>query len=65
MTFAELQQQIEQLSPEERAQLRDWLLEPQDDDWDRQIESDVAAGRLDALIQEARDEIAANRTSPL
>ena len=65
MTFAELQQQIEQLSPEERAQLRDWLLEPRDDDWDRQIESDVAAGRLDALIQEARDEIAANRTSPL
>lgn len=33
--------------------------------WDRQIEEDYKAGRLDDLINEARADIAAGRTTPL
>ncbi|GDY21120.1 hypothetical protein LBMAG56_24660 [Verrucomicrobiota bacterium] len=35
------------------------------EDWDRQIESDLEAGRLDGLLVEARADIAAGRTRPL
>lgn len=36
-----------------------------DDEWDRQIAADAAAGRLDHLIEEARADIAAGRCRPL
>ena len=38
---------------------------PVDDDWDRQFKADVAAGRLDRLVEEARADIAAGRSLPL
>ena len=37
---------------------------PVDDDWDRQIKADVAAGRLDRLVEEAQADIA-SRCRPL
>lgn len=36
-----------------------------DDAWDRQIAEDAETGKLDALIQEARDEIRQGQTEPL
>ena len=36
-----------------------------EDAWDRQIEADVKAGRLDHLIAEAKADFAAGRTKPL
>ena len=36
-----------------------------DDAWDRQIEADVKAGRLDPLWQEALGDIRSGRTKPL
>ena len=36
-----------------------------DDAWDRQIEADAKAGRLDPLWQEAMEDIKAGRTKPL
>ena len=36
-----------------------------DDAWDRQIEADEKAGRLDPLWQEAMEDIKAERTKPL
>ena len=36
-----------------------------DNAWDRQIETDAKSGRLDALIQRAELDIAANRIKPL
>jgi hypothetical protein len=36
-----------------------------DDDWDRQIAADLAAGRLDGLIAAARADAEAGRTVPL
>ena len=38
---------------------------PVDDDWDRQMMADAAAGRLDRLVEEARADIAAGRSRPL
>ena len=36
-----------------------------DDDWDREIERDVAAGRLDHLAAEALADLRAGRARPL
>ena len=48
-----LEKEIKQLSPDEFAQLREWLLEQDWEEWDRQIERDSTAGKLDALFDEA------------
>jgi hypothetical protein len=39
-----IEEQIKSLSPGELAELRDWLLERDADDWDRQIERDQPRG---------------------
>ncbi|MER2528228.1 MAG: hypothetical protein ABTR07_09915 [Candidatus Competibacter denitrificans] len=44
---------IESLPPEQYARLRDWFTERDWALWDRQIEADAAAGKLDFLIDEA------------
>lgn len=35
------------------------------DEWDRQIEEDAKAGRLDFLFEEAKQDIAEGKTRPL
>jgi hypothetical protein len=64
-TLLEIKAAIEKLSPSDYAELMAMLHPPVDDDWDRQIEADVAAGRLDRLVEEARGDIAAGRCRPL
>ncbi|MEX0704227.1 MAG: hypothetical protein WD069_19160 [Planctomycetales bacterium] len=41
------------MSPEDRAAFRAWFVEFDADEWDRQLEADAAAGRLDWLVAEA------------
>lgn len=48
-----IEQEIQKLSREEFAQLRDWLVEEDWQAWDRRIEKDVANGKLDAVFEEA------------
>ncbi len=48
-----LERQIQKLSQEELANLRDWFRKYDADAWDRQIEEDVRRGRLDRLAEEA------------
>jgi hypothetical protein len=60
-----IERQIEALSPEELAQLRAWFLEFDWAAWDRQLEADVQAGKLDRLAQQARGDHAAGKTTPL
>ena len=43
----------------------DWPENHFDDAWDRQIETDAKAGRLDHVIAQAEADIAAGRTKPL
>ncbi len=64
MTIEELKNAIE-LPPAELAQLPAWLEERQAEEWDRQIEQDAKAGKLDKLIQKAREDFRAGRTRPL
>jgi len=47
---------IESLSDQEFARLRDWFAERDWERWDKQIEKDSEAGKLDFLIKEALDE---------
>jgi hypothetical protein len=61
----QIEQEITKLTPEEFSTLRDWVLEQDWEEWDRQIERDVAAGKLDRLMQEALADHAAGKTRPL
>jgi hypothetical protein len=45
--------------------VREVMAELDEDAWDRQITADAEAGKLDALIQEARDEIREGQTEPI
>ena len=49
----EIEQRIRKLSPEELAKFRAWFVEFDHLLWDRQIEADSKAGRLDKLAAEA------------
>ena len=64
-SLLEIKAAIDRLSPQEYCELMTMLHPAVDDDWDRQIAADVAAGRLDGLISEARADIEAGRTVPL
>jgi len=60
-----IEQEIQALSPEELAQFRAWFLEYDWAAWDRQIERDSQAGRLDDLAAKALRDHAAGKTTPL
>jgi len=60
-----IEQEVQALSPEELAQFRAWFLEFDWAVWDRQIERDVGAGKLDALAEKALRDHASGRTTPL
>ena len=53
ITAESLEQAVEQLPPEELAKFRRWFAQFDADAWDAQIEADAAAGKLDALADEA------------
>ena len=48
-----LEDEIKKLSPKEMAQLREWLLELDADQWDREIERDSASGKLDKVFEKS------------
>jgi hypothetical protein len=52
----EIEGSVLRLSPAELAAFRDRFAELDADAWDRRIEDDIAAGRLDALADEALDD---------
>jgi hypothetical protein len=57
---------IKRLPPAEQEAIAEIILaELKQTEWDKQIKEDLKAGRLDQLIQEAEDDIAAGRTTPL
>lgn len=51
----EIEHQIRGLSASEFAELREWLLEQDWSVWDKQIESDAAAGKLPAHVRDLAD----------
>ena len=56
---------IAELPLDQVAQVRAWLNERDEAEWDAQIEQDERAGRLDALADRALAEYRAGRTRPL
>lgn len=64
-TVQEIEAAIQQLPDAEVLALVDRLRERHAEAWDRQIESDVKAGRLDFLIEEAQVELRQGKTEPL
>ena len=65
MSVSELEQAIRQLPPEELSQLATWFEEFMANEWDKQIERDVAAGKFDKITAQVDESIAAGRFSPL
>ena len=51
----ELEIAIDSLPDEQFGELRRWILERDWEKWDRQIEADSDAGRLDFLLREAQE----------
>ena len=60
-----IEKDILALSPDELARLRDWFLEYDWSSWERQIEHDATAGKLDALAERALQQHASGKTTPL
>ena len=56
-TVAEIKAAISRLSLEERAEVARCLHEWEDDAWDKQIQQDLAAGKLEALLAKVDDDI--------
>jgi hypothetical protein len=63
MTLQDLENSISNLPPSDLAKFREWFWEFDANNWDTQLESDVASGRLDSLADEAiRDHQAGKST---
>jgi hypothetical protein len=65
MSVAEIEYAIAQLPPRDFAELIAWLQEYREQAWDKQIENDLNAGRLDKLIAEAEEEYKQGLARPL
>lgn len=61
----EIEVAVSRLSEEEMKDFRAWFTEYDAQLWDKQFESDVAAGRLDALAEEALADVREGRSSEL
>jgi NH3-dependent NAD+ synthetase len=64
-TRPEVESAIKQLPKSEVYDLAKWLQDYLDEIWDQQIEADLASGKLDHLIAQAEQDIAANNVRDL
>jgi hypothetical protein len=60
-----LEAEIEKLSREELARFREWFLQRDADEWDRQIERDAASGKLDKLFENSVAAHRAGKSRPI
>jgi hypothetical protein len=64
MSVEELQSAVSQLPTEELDRFSRWFEEFLAERWDRRIEADILAGRLDAAGRRADEEFEAGRCTP-
>jgi len=62
-TVKEIETAIERLPREELFKLTDWISSRFADEWDREIEEDIRAGRFDTLAEQALSEFRAGQTT--
>lgn len=55
-TIESLEAAVQALDPAALAEFRRWFAEFDAVSWDRQLEADLEAGKLDALLQEAEED---------
>ena len=60
-----IEQAVRQLSPEELAVFRQWFAKYDAEAWDREIETDAAAGKFDSLVGGALRDLRAGRRTDL
>ena len=65
MNIEELQTAVAQLPAEELDRFSQWFEEFLAEQWDRQIEADILAGRLDAAGRRADEDFEGGRCTPL
>jgi Sec-independent protein translocase protein TatA len=63
-TVLEIESAITKLKPQEIRAVGEWLDELREEMWDRQIEADAKAGKLDSLIKKAKADHRAGKTTP-
>ena len=61
----QLEQKIQNLPEAELAKFRAWFAEFDANAWDRQLERDTSAGKLDALADKALRDHASGKSRPL
>lgn len=61
----EIESRVKELSPQELAVFGDWFRQFDSDRWDRQIEADALAGRLDHLAEAALEQHRRGESSDL
>ena len=64
-SIQEIEQAIRQLSSEDLSAFRAWFIEFDASLWDRQLENDIAVGRLDELANEALLDLREGRCTDL
>jgi hypothetical protein len=64
-TVSEIESAVQNLTRGELAKFREWFLGFDAAAWDKQFEEDVAAGRLDALADEAIRDLHEGRCTDL
>jgi hypothetical protein len=64
-TLHDLEEAVRALPPQDFAAFRSWFAEYDAALWDRQIEEDVQAGRLDEIMDEATREFREGRCRDL
>jgi len=62
---AEIERALQTLPVEDARRVGGWLQSYLDETWEKQIDGDIAAGRLDKVWEKARADIAAGRVKPL
>ena len=60
-----IESQVERLDDKAFAAFRAWFIDYENARWDKQIEADSKAGRLDSLIGEAVAEYKVGKSTPL
>ena len=45
-----VREELKKLTAAEFVQMRDWILEQDEEQWDREIERDAASGKLDRIF---------------
>jgi urease accessory protein UreF len=64
-TVVDIEKALQALPVEDARKVADWLQQYLDEKWDKQIDADIAAGKLDKLADKAMQDYHAGRIKPL